>query len=358
MKRSFSLFVAAVVFTLVGAACGGSTLSDAATLSYKVKGQNKTLHVSRDALLSEVGSIIADKPFATFLKQQKFTVNTDLSADSKLTAIWLSQLIQQQAIDALFASRHVKVTPAVQTQAAKDVVSSFPTADIFPAFNPKFRATLTDRQARSEALLASYIDTSDAAAQAYYRAHTSQFGCPSGRNVSHILVATKAAAQGIIDQLKGGASFATLAKQDSTDKQSGAQGGVLGCLAAKEFVAPFQTAAQGAPFGTPIGPVHSQFGYHVILVTKAPASSFASSRTQVVAALKTQGQQAAQAAVTGLLKSFKVHLDPRFGTWGPVTNSQGQTQYAVTAPTTPTPATSRGGTSTTAVATTTAPGSP
>ena len=363
MKRPLALLVAAVVVTLVGSGCGSggnsvklsSTLNDAATVRYTVNGSEKTLHVSRDDLLSEVSNIVADKPFATFLKQQNFTVDADLSADSRLTAIWLSQLLQQQAIDSLFEARHLKVTPDVRAQAAKDVVNIFPAAAIFPAFPAEFRATLTDRQARTEALVQSYTDTSDAAGQAYFRAHTSEFKCASGKDVAHILVATQPAAQGILDQLKAGTSFATLAAQDSTDKQSGAQGGSLGCLAANEFVAPFQTAAEGAPIGTPIGPVKSQFGYHVILVTKS-TTTYAGSRAAVLQALKSQGSKSTTAALTARLKEFKVHLDARFGTWGPVTNGQGQQVYQVTPPKAPTPATSRENTTTTTAATvTTAP---
>ena len=135
-------------------------------------------------------------------------------------------------------------------------------------------------------------------------------------------MATQAKAQQILDQLKAGASFATLAAQDSTDKASGAQGGVLGCLAAGEFVPEFQTAAEAAPFDTPVGPVHSQFGYHVIMVTHTIAS-YDAARTQVSTALAQQGQAAAQAAIDALLKTFKVHLDPRFGTWGLSTERAG-----------------------------------
>ena len=69
---------------------------------------------------------------------------------------------------------------------------------------------------------------------------------------------------------------------------------------------------------------------------------------------------AAQTGIDKLLKSFKVHLDSRFGTWGVVTDSQGQQRYQVTAPDAPKPSTEREGTtpSTTAAPPSTAPGTP
>ena len=201
MRRPYALFVAVVAVALVGSACS-STLSDAATITFSVKGKSQVGHITRDDLLSEVGKIVANKPFADWLKQNKFTVSKDVSADTSVSAIWLSQLIHQQAIDALFASRHLKVTSAIRTRATTDVAQIFPTATIFPAFDAKFRATLTDRQARTEQLLTSYSDTSDAAGQKYFDAHKAQFACASGKNVAHILVKTAEAAQAMFNEMK------------------------------------------------------------------------------------------------------------------------------------------------------------
>jgi parvulin-like peptidyl-prolyl isomerase len=343
MKRSLSLLVAVVAIALAGSACS-STQSDAATIKYSQKGSDKETSVTRADLLSEVQKIVENKPFATWLKANKYAVNSDVSTDTGVSAIWLSQLIHQKAIDALFASRQLKVSPAIQAQAAKDVVNIFPTADIYPAFDSKFRSTLADRQARTEALLASYTDTSDAAGQKYFKAHESEFACASGRNVAHILVKTQAEAQDIVNQLKAGASFATLAQKDSTDTQSGAQGGSLGCLVAGTFVPAFQTGATAAPFDTPVI-VKSQFGYHVILATHA-VPSYEASRTRVLQTLAQRGQATAQVSIDALLKAFNVHLDPRFGTWGLSPNGQGTKVYEVTPPKAPKPSTVREGTTT------------
>ncbi len=345
MRRFLAIFVAVPVIALVGTGCS-STLSDAATITYSQKGESHSTAVTRDDLISEVQKIVANKPFATWLKANKFSVNKDLTTDTAVSAIWLSQLIHQKAIDELFAARKLKVTSAMSAQAAKDVVNIFPTPDIYPAFDKEFQATLAERQARTAALLASYSDTSEAAGEKYFNEHRSQFACASGRNVAHILVATEAKAQQILGEINGGASFSKLAQENSTDTQSGAQGGALGCLTAGAFVPEFQTAAESATFDTPVGPVKSEFGYHVILVTKA-VPSFAESRVQVLRALAQEGQAVAQTSIDGLLKAFKVKVDPRFGTWGRTSNGQGQQVYEVTPPKAPKPANVREGTTTT-----------
>jgi len=353
MRRPLALVLSVAVLALAGSACS-STLTDAATVSYSQNGTAHQFHIRRDDLLSEVGKLVKNTPFAKWLKANQFVVNSDLSADSKISAIWLSTLIRQQAIDAIFASRHLKVSSALSAQAAKDAVQTFPTADIYPAFDAQYRATLAGRQARVEAVFASYTDTSAAAGQKYFKQHQAQFSCASGKDVSHILVATQAAAQQILDQLQQtapaqqAATFATLAQQKSTDTTSGARGGALGCLAPKEFVTEFQTAADAAPFDTPVGPVKSKFGYHVILVTKA-VPNYDAARAQIQQLLGQQGQLAAQSAIDALIKTFKVHLDARFGTWGRATNGSGQTVYEVSPPKAPAPNTAREGTSTTTV---------
>ena len=91
--------------------------------------------------------------------------------------------------------------------------------------------------------------------------------CPSGKFVSHILLQTeaKAAATRALITL-GKESFAKLAKAESIDTQSGANGGALGCLSPSEFVAPFQDGAEAAQIGVVTEPVKTQFGYHLILV--------------------------------------------------------------------------------------------
>jgi hypothetical protein len=324
MRRFLLCFVAAALLALVASACS-STLNDAATIRFSLAGKNHEEHVTRSDLIDEVRKIAADKPFATWLNQNGYATNGDITTGSGVASVWLGQLIHQKAIDVLFDSRNLKLTPADLATAKANMAQIFPTPDAFGGFPAKFQDVLIGREARRERLISSYVDTSDATGRRYFEAHQSQFGCASGRNVAHILVPTQAAAEQILTQLRNGASFAQLAREKSTDTGSGARGGALDCLTPNEFVAPFQKAAESAPFDTPVGPVHSQYGYHVILVTHA-TPSYESARANVQRALEQVGQANAQAALTKVLASFTVHVDPRFGTWV-VNGPQGQTFF-------------------------------
>ncbi|HTR84575.1 MAG TPA: peptidylprolyl isomerase [Reyranella sp.] len=84
----------------------------------------------------------------------------------------------------------------------------------------------------------------------------------------HILVSTEDEAKALIDELKKpGASFEKVAKEKSTDKASGAEGGDLGWFKKTDMVPEFANAAFALKKGElSAKPVKTQFGYHVILL--------------------------------------------------------------------------------------------
>lgn len=85
-------------------------------------------------------------------------------------------------------------------------------------------------------------------------------------NAAHILVESEEKAKELKAQLDGGADFAELAKANSTDTGSGAQGGDLGWFGLGMMVKPFEDAVVGATVGKVTDPVKSDFGWHLVLV--------------------------------------------------------------------------------------------
>lgn len=81
---------------------------------------------------------------------------------------------------------------------------------------------------------------------------------------SHILLDDEAAANAVIEEIKGGADFAEVAKAKSTGP-SGPNGGDLGWFNAKSMVPEFSAAVMGMQAGdVSATPTKTQFGYHVI----------------------------------------------------------------------------------------------
>ncbi len=119
---------------------------------------------------------------------------------------------------------------------------------------------------------------SDAEVQQYYNDHQKQFQVPEEVRVRHILVkvapnadaktdaAAKQKAEDILNQLKGGADFATLAKKDSDDPGSKQQGGELGFLQHGTTAPPFDKMAFSLQPGQTSDVFKTQFGYHILQV--------------------------------------------------------------------------------------------
>lgn len=116
--------------------------------------------------------------------------------------------------------------------------------------------------------------------KSYYQQNQKQYATEEQRRASHILIgvkkdasaadkaAAKAKAAGLVAQLrKNPGDFAKLAKADSQDPGSAANGGDLGFFGRGAMVKPFEEAAFGLKQGEISDPVESDFGYHVIEVT-------------------------------------------------------------------------------------------
>jgi len=122
----------------------------------------------------------------------------------------------------------------------------------------------------------------------------------------HILVATEAEAKAIEAQLKKGGDFDKIAKEKSTDKSSGANGGDLGWFTKDKMVPEFGDAAFKLKKGDISAPVKTSFGWHVIKVEdRRPVQppSFEESKDALQGEL---ANKAVQGYVEGLLKKSDI----------------------------------------------------
>jgi peptidyl-prolyl cis-trans isomerase C len=83
---------------------------------------------------------------------------------------------------------------------------------------------------------------------------------------SHILVKTEQQATQIMKRLADGEEFAAVAKRFS-GCPSGKNGGDLGWFTKGQMVPEFEKVAFEEDVGKVVGPIKTQFGYHVIKVT-------------------------------------------------------------------------------------------
>lgn len=109
------------------------------------------------------------------------------------------------------------------------------------------------------------ITVEDAEEKAFYEGNPDLFAAKAQVSAKHILVDSEESAKDISEEIAGGLSFEEAAKKHSTCP-SKEKGGDLGYFSKGQMVPEFEKAAFEGETGKVIGPVQTQFGYHLILV--------------------------------------------------------------------------------------------
>jgi len=134
-----------------------------------------------------------------------------------------------------------------------------------------------------------------------------------------IVVATKAKAEQIENDLRQGKSFAQLAKAYSTDSSTKAKGGAMGTFSEAELSASepaIATAAFKLAKGQVSQPIAVSGSYEIVqctAVNPAHTPSLAEERSAIIQAIKQQNAESEPQLVAQLIKSDKVNiLDPTY----------------------------------------------
>jgi parvulin-like peptidyl-prolyl isomerase len=156
------------------------------------------------------------------------------------------------------------------------------------------------------------VTVSDAEVKEFYNKNLSNFASPASMHAHHILVKEEAEAKKIMETLtKEPAKFEEIAKTSSTCP-SGAQGGDLGTFSEGQMVPEFENACKTAELNKVIGPVKTQFGYHIIRVdgrTPAGTMKFEDVQDNIRKQLLPQKQKEVfDAYVETLRKEFNVKV--------------------------------------------------
>ena len=110
------------------------------------------------------------------------------------------------------------------------------------------------------------ITVSEEEMKAYYDANQQHFTKGDTVSAKHILTDSEEKCNSILESIVNGEKeFETAAKEFSTCP-SGAKGGDLGEFGRGQMVKEFEDAAFTAEIGAIVGPVQTQFGYHLIKV--------------------------------------------------------------------------------------------
>ncbi|MGZ6162229.1 MAG: peptidylprolyl isomerase [Acidimicrobiia bacterium] len=270
--RRFQLSVSLVVAAVLLVSCSSSSSSSGAgpsTLSGPGFSVDST-KVSAATLASQLRVIAANQAFAKVLKREDDTVLAPKpdTIDPTVAQAWIDTSVNQVIGDREFRRRGLKVTPKLLREAKTRVEKVWRGRAVFDAFPKSFQTFLIGRQARMDALEASFPKThepTEADLVALWPAV--QQTCQEGKLVSQIFVDTKEQADAVETALAGGADFGELARQRSTDTTTAARGGVSMCIGSVRFNASedaIQQAVKAMPIGAVSAPIKNGDGYVVV----------------------------------------------------------------------------------------------
>lgn len=314
--------IVALLFVVV-AALAASACAATAPLALQVGSDT----LSRKDFMAELDALAGDP--ATL--QALFGV-TSVAGDAPGTysTQYTSRVLQLHVVDdalqAVVASKGLAVADQDRQAAQAQLTQQFRITGDLAGFSDVIVSILASQQVLSAAVQREVA--TDAALQALFEQQggsRAEVAC-----ASHILVLAgdgrtaatpaqeaqaKADADAITAQLRGGADFATLARQRSGDTASAATGGSLGCQPRGVYVAAFDDAVWSQPVGAIGTPVKTQFGYHIIRVDERRPVRLDDVREELAGQLQQQVQAQIEEAVGTELAKLTVTVDPRFGSW-------------------------------------------
>ncbi|MCM3572305.1 peptidylprolyl isomerase [Mesobacillus subterraneus] len=152
------------------------------------------------------------------------------------------------------------------------------------------------------------MEVSDKQIKDYYEQHKDQY---AEVRTSHILVDNESTAKEIEKELEKGTDFAELAKKQSTDQLSAAQGGDLGYLSGRsqEMDPTFLAATLKLKKGEVSEPVKTVYGYHIIKVTEIKETPLTEVKNQIKQALMSKEAKPIQEILNKLNKEIEIEED-------------------------------------------------
>jgi peptidyl-prolyl cis-trans isomerase C len=206
----------------------------------------------------------------------------------------LDQLVGFHLLEQESTARHVSVSEADVEVRIAEMRKQFPNEDAFK--NALAAQKMTPEQLREQtrtriainrvldAEVLSKVAVQPQEIDEYYAKNPARFKEPETVRASHILIVTPPAADdaakkkargtadALLGRLKKGADFAKLARENSQDTGTAANGGELPPIARGSMLPEFEAAAFSLKPGDLGGPVQTQYGFHLIKVhDKRPA---------------------------------------------------------------------------------------
>ena len=269
--RFIALF-AALALAVAAAGCGGDDGGDDAS-DIEVPANAIAVVGDREITKAEYDRLLASAEKTYEAREQEFPAAGTPEFAQLRNAI-VRSLVEQAQFEIAAEELDVTVTDEDVEKRLDELKEQFFEGDEQKYKDELEAQGLTEEQVKSDLRtrllsekvfeqVTNQVEVTDEEVQAYYEENETQFATPASRDIRHIVVKSKARADELRAQLEGGANFAKLARQYSTDEASKKDGGKFTAQQGAT-VAPFDEAAFDLETGELSQPIKTQFGWHLI----------------------------------------------------------------------------------------------
>lgn len=239
--------------------------------------------------------------------------------DPNLQASVLTTLVRTEILQQAAEERGIEVTDEQRSEQRVEVVEQAGGEEALQEVltqsnvsDEELQDNLNDQAIQSQISDALAEEVTDEEVQtAYEQDPQGQYG--EKVEVRHILTETEEQANEAIGRIEEGEEFGEVAQDLSTDPGSAEQGGELGPVTRGMTVEEFDEAAFSADVGELVGPVATDFGFHVLEVTEeVPATELSDAEGDIRDVL-AQGKFTQY--ITDFASGLEIEIDPAYGSW-------------------------------------------
>lgn len=169
------------------------------------------------------------------------------------------------------------------------------------------------RQEKLQASFEEQAEVSEEELRALYEEREEQY---DQVETAHILLETREEAEAVITLLESGQDFNELAAARSIDPSAEANQGELGSIPVAQLDPDYVEPLRDAEPGDIVGPVETQFGFHVIRFDGFQTRSFEDVKDELREELAGgRSEEGYRSFIADLLERSEVEINSRFGRW-------------------------------------------